>query len=207
MNLMFIAKLLIIMIHELPVLPYAQDALAPSISLETMQYHYGKHHQTYITNVNNMVKGTPFEEMTMEQIMMKSDGPLFNNAAQAWNHTFFFLSLAPKGKAQAQPAGKLAEAIKRDFGSFDAFKEQFAKASVGLFGSGWAWLVKDASGKLSIVQESNAGNPKKKGLEPLLTCDVWEHAYYIDYRNRRADFLASFWDIVDWKTVEDRYGK
>ena len=191
------------MTHELPTLPYELGDLAPNMSLETMQYHYGKHHQTYITNVNNMIKGTPFEDMSMEEIMLKSGGALFNNAAQAYNHTFFFMTLSPH--PQSEPTGELMEAIKRDFGSFEAFKDEFTKAAVGLFGSGWVWLVRDADGKLAIVQESNAGNPKKRGLTPLLTCDVWEHAYYIDYRNRRPDFLSGFWPLVDWAVVEKRF--
>jgi Fe-Mn family superoxide dismutase len=189
----------------LPTLPYALDALAPQISRETMEYHYGKHLQAYITNLNNLVKGTPFEEASLEEIVLKSDGPIFNNAAQAWNHEFFFLSLSPIPKSV--PTGKLADAIDREFGSFQNFKDAFSKAAAGQFGSGWAWLVKDKTGKLSIVATSNAGNPMKDGLTPLLTLDVWEHAYYIDYRNRRPDFIAASWERVDWKVVEERFAK
>ncbi len=190
---------------SLPALPYQLDALEPQISRETMEYHYGKHLQAYVTNLNNLIKGTPFEEMTLDQIVLKSEGAMFNNAAQAWNHEFFFLSLSPTPKSV--PSGKLAEAIDRDFGGFDAFKEAFGKAALGQFVSGWAWLVKDKTGKLSIVATSNAANPMTQGLIPLLTLDVWEHAYYIDYRNRRADFIAAAWGRVDWKTVEERFAR
>ena len=189
--------------HEMPQLPYAQDALAPKMSKETFEYHYGKHLQAYINNLNDLIKGTKFEDLSLEEIVKTSDGPIFNNAAQTWNHTFFFLSFSPNPKKK--PEGKLAEAIERDFGSFEAMKEQFTKAASGLFGSGWAWLSADKEGKLSISQESNAGTPLKKGLTPIMTCDVWEHAYYIDYRNKRADFIAGFWDILDWGIVEKRY--
>lgn len=189
--------------HEMPQLPYAQDALAPKMSKETFEYHYGKHLQAYINNLNDLIKETKFEDLSLEEIVKTSDGPIFNNAAQTWNHTFFFLSFSPNPKKK--PEGKLAEAIERDFGSFEAMKEQFTKAASGLFGSGWAWLSADKEGKLSISQESNAGTPLKKGLTPIMTCDVWEHAYYIDYRNKRADFIAGFWDILDWGIVEKRY--
>ncbi len=189
----------------LPTLPYPLDALEPQISRETMEYHYGKHLQTYITNLNNLIKGTPFENASLEEIVRKSDGAIFNNAAQAWNHEFFFLTLSPN--AQKTPAGALAAAIDRDFGSLAAFKEAFNKTALGVFGSGWAWLVTDKDGKLSIVPESNAGNPMTKGLTPLLAVDVWEHAYYIDYRNRRADFLSAIWERIDWKKVGERYGR
>ncbi len=174
------------MVHVLPQLPYAADALAPKMSKETIEYHYGKHHQAYVNNLNNLIPGTPYENMPLEEIIVKAEsGPIYNNAAQVWNHTFFFFTLSPTPKSM--PSGKLAEAINRDFGSFDAFKEQFTKAAAGLFGSGWTWLAADDNGKLSIVSESNAGNPLRKGLHPLLTVDVWEHAYYIDYRNVRPD--------------------
>lgn len=196
---------LLIMTHVLPQLPYAEDALAPHMSKETIEYHYGKHHQTYVNNLNKLIAGTSFEQMPLEEIVLKADGPILNNAAQAWNHTFFFFTFSPTPKSM--PSGALAEAIDRDFGSFDQFKERFAQAAAGLFGSGWTWLVSDEDGHLTIVSESNAGNPMRKGLNPLLCIDVWEHAYYIDYRNRRPDFIDNFWKIVDWKVVEERYMK
>ena len=189
--------------HELPQLPYSLDALAPLMSAETLEYHYGKHQQTYVNNLNNLIQGTPYADMPLEEIVCKAEGPIFNNAAQDWNHTFFFQSLSPA--PQSVPQGRLAEAINQSFGSFDAFKEQFTKTAVGLFGSGWAWLCEDKEGRLLIEAAPNAGNPMTRGLRPLLTCDVWEHAYYIDYRNRRPDFLGAFWGLVDWKTVENRY--
>ncbi len=191
------------MTHELPKLPYALDALAPQISEETMLYHYGKHHKAYVDNLNRLIVGTPWQDASLEKIVLGADGAIFNNAAQTWNHTFFFLSLSPDPKSV--PTGALAEAINRDFGSFDAMKETMTKTAAGQFGSGWAWLVKDKNGKLSIVAESNAGNPMTRGLKPLLNIDVWEHAYYIDYRNRRPDFLQALWDRVDWKVVEKRF--
>lgn len=187
--------------HLLPRLPYAQDALAPAMSKETLEYHYGKHLQTYIDNLNKMIPGTPYEDMTLEEIVKKADGGIFNNAAQTWNHTFFFETLTPR------PAGippRLAEKLSESFGSVEAFKEEFSKAAIGIFGSGWAWLAQDPAGRLKILAESGAGNPLTKGMKPLLTLDVWEHAYYIDYRNRRADFVKAWWDLVDWKKVEGR---
>jgi len=188
---------------ELPQLPYATDALAPVISAETISYHYGKHHQTYVTNLNGLVPGTEFENADLDTIVKKSDGAIFNNAAQIWNHNFYFLSLTPnKGSV---PSAALAKAIEDAFGSLDTFKTEFGKAAITVFGSGWAWLVKDAEGKLSIVKESNAGNPITRGLTPLLTFDVWEHAYYIDFQNRRADYVAALWEIVDWNVVSSRY--
>lgn len=192
-----------IMTHSLPTLPYEMDALAPRMSRETLEYHYGKHLKTYIDNLNNLIAGTPFAEMPLEEICVKAEGPIFNNGAQAWNHIFFFNSFSPS--AQTAPSGALADAIDRDFGSLEAFKEQFGKAATTLFGSGWVWLCADKEGKLSIVAEPNAGNPLKKGLTPLLCIDVWEHAYYIDYRNRRPEFVKNFWELVDWKVVEQRY--
>lgn len=188
---------------ELPVLPYAHTALEPVISEKTISFHYGKHHQAYVTNLNGLVGGTEFENADLETIVKKSEGPIFNNAAQIWNHNFYFLSLTPnKG---SKPSEKLEKAIVAAFGSVDAFKAEFNKSAITVFGSGWAWLVKDAEGKLSIVKESNAGNPMTRGLEPLLTFDVWEHAYYIDYQNRRADYVAALWDLVDWNVVSARY--
>lgn len=187
----------------MPQLPYALNALEPQMSQETLEYHYGKHLQTYVNNLNELITGTPYEDQTIEEIVKTAEGPLFNNAAQTWNHTFFFLSFSPDPKKK--PEGKLAEAIQQDFGSFEAMKEQFSKAAAGLFGSGWTWLSSDKEGKLFITQESNAGNPMRKGLTPILTCDVWEHAYYIDYRNKRPDFIAGFWEILDWERIEKRY--
>lgn len=189
--------------HSLPVLPYALNALEPILSKETLEFHYGKHHQAYVTNLNGLIKGTPFENATLETIIMEAEGPIFNNGAQIWNHTFYFESFSPEG--EGEPQGALAAAIARDFGSYEAFREQFSKAAATQFGSGWAWLVTNADGKLSIVQESNAGNPMRKNLTPLLTCDVWEHAYYIDYRNRRPDYIAQFFKLIDWNVVEARY--
>ncbi len=188
---------------SLPELPYAQNALEPIISEKTISFHYGKHHQTYVTNLNGLVEGTEFENSDLDAIVKKADGPIFNNAAQIWNHNFYFLSLTPqKGSA---PSEKLAKAIDAAWGSFDNFKAEFNKATISVFGSGWGWLVKDADGKLSIVKESNAGNPLTRGLTPLLTFDVWEHAYYLDYQNRRADYVAALWDLVDWDKVSARY--
>ena len=188
---------------SLPELPYAHDALAPVISAETISYHYGKHHQTYVNNLNGLVPGTEFENADLDTIVKRSEGPIFNNAAQIWNHNFYFLSLTPnKG---SKPGTSLAKAINDAFGSFDNFKTEFGKAAVTVFGSGWAWLVKDAEGKLSITKESNAGNPLTRGLTPLLTFDVWEHAYSLDYQNRRPDYVAALWDLVDWDVVSARY--
>ncbi len=185
--------------HKLPSLPFEQDALEPIISKETLEYHYGKHHQAYVTNLNKLIAGTEFENMSLEEIILKSSGGIFNNAAQVFNHTFYWNCLAPK--AGGEPAGKLAEAINQTFGSFAAFKDKFTQTAVGTFGSGWAWLVKDKDGKLEIVSTSNAGNPLTDGKKPLLTCDVWEHAYYIDYRNARATYVEKFWDLVNWDFV------
>ena len=188
---------------SLPELPYAHNALEPVISEKTISFHYGKHHLTYVNNLNGLVEGTEFADADLDTIVKKSSGPVFNNAAQIWNHNFYFLSLTPhKGTV---PAEALAKAIEAAFGSVDDFKAEFNKAAVSVFGSGWAWLVKDAVGKLSITKESNAGNPLTSGLTPLLTFDVWEHAYYIDYQNRRADYVAALWDLVDWNVVSARY--
>jgi superoxide dismutase, Fe-Mn family len=187
---------------ELPKLPYKFNELVPHISEETLEFHYGKHHLAYVNNLNGLIQGTQFENASLEAIVKSAEGPIFNNGAQLWNHTFYFETFSPKGKRA--PDGKLAEAIAKSFGSFDSFRDQFTKAAATLFGSGWAWLVADADGTLKIVQESNAGNPLRKGLKPLLTCDVWEHAYYIDYRNRRPDYIKSFWEIIDWDVVAGR---
>jgi superoxide dismutase, Fe-Mn family len=191
------------MSFALPKLNYASDALVPYITKQTIDFHYGKHHQTYVNNLNNLVPGTRFENASLEQIIREADGPIFNNGAQIWNHTFYFESFSPTG--QREPKGLLADGIIGTFGSFEAFKEQFTKSAVTLFGSGWTWLVKNAGGKLEIIQESNAGNPLKKGLTPLLTCDVWEHAYYLDYQNRRPDYVQAFWNILDWKLIGNRF--
>jgi len=184
-------------------LPYAHNALEPIITEKTISFHYGKHHLTYVNNLNGLVEGTEFADADLDAIVKKSDGPMFNNAAQIWNHNFYFLSLTPiKG---SQPSESLTKAINAAFGSLEEFKKQFNQAAISVFGAGWAWLVKDAEGKLSISKESNAGNPITRGLIPLLTFDVWEHAYYIDYQNRRADYVAALWDIVDWNVVSARY--
>jgi len=182
--------------HTLPALPYAMDALQPHISKETLEFHYGKHHQTYVTNLNNLIKGTEFENASLEDIVKKSSGGVFNNAAQIWNHTFYWNSLSPKGGGK--PAGALAAAIDAKWGSFDAFKEAFIKSAVGNFGSSWTWLVKKADGSLEIVNTSNAATPVTTADKHLMTCDLWEHAYYIDYRNRRPDYLGAFWSLVNW---------
>ena len=182
--------------HTLPALPYAMDALQPHISKETLEFHYGKHHQTYVTNLNHLIKGTEFENASLEDIVKKSSGGVFNNAAQIWNHTFYWNSLSPKGGGK--PAGALAAAIDAKWGSFDAFKEAFTKSAVGNFGSSWTWLVKKADGSLEIVNTSNAATPVTTADKPLMTCDLWEHAYYIDYRNRRPDYLGAFWSVVNW---------
>lgn len=184
------------MTHELPDLPYAKSALAPHISEETLEFHYGKHHQTYVTNLNNLIPGTEFETMSLEEIVMKSSGGVFNNAAQIWNHTFYWNSLSPNGGGE--PTGDLAAAIDKAFGSFAAFKEAFTKTAVTTFGAGWGWLVKNADGSLALVSSSNAVCPLTEGQTPLLTCDVWEHAYYIDYRNARPKYLEAFWSLVNW---------
>lgn len=187
------------MSFTLPELPYSKDALAPHISQETLEYHYGKHHQAYVTNLNKLITGTEYESMDLESIIKKSSGGVFNNAAQVWNHTFYWHCLSPNGGGE--PTGKVAEAINKAFGSFAAFKEQFSDAAVKTFGSGWAWLVKDANGNLKIISTSNAGTPMTEDTTALLTCDVWEHAYYIDYRNARPDYVKAFWELVNWDFV------
>jgi Fe-Mn family superoxide dismutase len=191
------------MAFELPKLPYKNDALIPYLSEETLEFHYGKHHQAYVNNLNGLIPGTEYEKADLETIIKRSEGTIFNNAAQVWNHSFYFESFSRNSRKI--PSGSLAKEIDRSFGSFESFKEQFAKSAVSLFGSGWAWLVNKEDGNLQIIQESNAGNPLRKGLKPILTCDVWEHAYYIDYRNRRPDYIKSFWEIVDWVVVEKRF--
>ncbi|MCG9875283.1 MAG: superoxide dismutase [Fe] [Leptospiraceae bacterium] len=191
--------------HKLPELPYAKNALAPTISEETLEFHYGKHHQAYVTNLNNLIKGGEFENSSLEDIIKKSSGGIFNNAAQVWNHTFYWHSLAPN--AGGEPSGKIGEAINKSFGSFAAFKEKFSASAVGNFGSGWTWLVKKEDGSLEIVNTSNAGCPIKDGLNALLTIDVWEHAYYVDYRNARPKYVEAFWNLVNWKFAEENYNK
>jgi Fe-Mn family superoxide dismutase len=186
--------------HKLPDLPYAKEALAPNISAETLEYHYGKHHRTYVDNLNKLITGTEFEKMSLEEVIKKASGGIFNNAAQVWNHTFYWNCLSPKGGGE--PSGAIATAVTKNFGSFAQFKEKFTNAAVTLFGSGWAWLVRNPDGSLVIEATSNAGNPLKDGKKPLITCDVWEHAYYIDYRNARAKYLDAFWNLVNWDFVE-----
>jgi len=187
------------MAFELPALPYAKDALAPHISEETLDYHYGKHHNTYVVNLNGLIEGNEYADMSLEDIILKSSGPVFNNAAQVWNHTFYWNCLSPNGGGE--PSGALADAINAKFGSFDQFKEAFTADCVGNFGSGWTWLVKNAAGDLEIVKTSNAGCPLTDGVTPLMTCDVWEHAYYIDYRNARPAYVTAFWNLVNWDFV------
>ncbi|MBI9068562.1 MAG: superoxide dismutase [Salinivirgaceae bacterium] len=191
------------MAFELPKLPYELDALEPHISKTTLEYHYGKHHQAYVSNLNNLLGGTEFENADLDTIVKKSQGGIFNNGAQVWNHTFYFMQFSPSG--ERTPQGKLADAIKTQYGSFDAFKEEFTKAAATLFGAGWAWLALDKAGKLVIKQESNAGNPLRDGLKPILTCDVWEHAYYLDTQNARPKYLSNFWEILDWNKIGERF--
>ena len=198
-------------LFSLIALPYSAEALEPAISRETIEYHYGKHLQAYVDNLNKMVAGTEFEKMPLEEIVCKSQGGIFNNAGQILNHNLYFTQFAPKEEAKASEANvvntEIGKAILRDFGSIEAFKEEFEKKGVGLFGSGWIWLAADKNGKLVITQKPNAGNPITKGLKPLLTMDVWEHAYYIDYRNRRAAHLQALWQIINWQEIERRYQK
>ncbi|MBF0369266.1 MAG: superoxide dismutase [Fe] [Magnetococcales bacterium] len=187
------------MAFELPPLPYPMDALEPHISRETLAFHYGKHHQTYLTNLNNLVPGSKFDGMSLDEIVRNATGGLFNNAAQVWNHTFYWHCLSPNGGGE--PTGALAQAINDAFGSFGNFKEAFTKAAVTTFGSGWAWLVRNGDGSLEIMTTANAGTPGTEGRTPLLTCDVWEHAYYVDYRNARPKYLVAFWELVNWEFV------
>ncbi len=187
------------MSFELPKLPYALEALEPHISKETLEFHYGKHHATYVNNLNKLVPGTEFANASLEDIIRKSSGGIFNNAAQIWNHTFYWNCLSPQGGGE--PSGKLAEKINSSFGSFAKFKEKFSDAALTLFGSGWAFLVQNHDGSLEITKEGNAGCPLTKDQIPLMTCDVWEHAYYIDYRNARAKYVETFWNLVNWSFV------
>lgn len=190
------------MIFELPELPYERDALAPHISEETLDFHYGKHHKAYVDTLNKLIDGTEWEEKSLDDIVERGSGKLFNQAAQHWNHSFYWECMSPNGGGK--PSGALATAIDQSFGSFDEFVEQFKQTAVATFGSGWAWLVRSTDGNLEIVSTQNAGNPVTDGHVPLLTCDVWEHAYYIDYRNARPDYLDAFLELVDWDAVERR---
>jgi len=189
---------------HLPELPYAMDALQPHISKETLEYHYGKHHLTYVNNLNNLLIDNPMAQQSLEHIIMNSEGGLFNNAAQVWNHTFYWHCLSPQGGGE--PTGRLLDAIIKSFGSFQAFKEQFSKTALTTFGSGWAWLVMNENGELAITSTSNADTPMRHHQKALLTCDVWEHAYYIDYRNARATYIDHFWNLVNWTFVEQQMG-
>ena len=192
------------MAFELPALPYKNDALAPHISKETLEFHYGKHHAGYVAKLNAAVAGTDSEKKSLDDLVKSAKGGVFNNAAQIWNHTFYWNSLSPNGGGN--PTGKIATAIKASFGSFEDFKKEFTDKAGTLFGSGWAWLVKDSDGNLSIVQTKDAGNPMTDGLTPVLTCDVWEHAYYIDYRNARPSYIEAFWNLVNWDFAEKNLG-
>jgi superoxide dismutase, Fe-Mn family len=190
------------MAFQLPELPYAKNALEPHISAETLDYHYGKHHQTYVDKLNGLVEGTDLAGKSLEEIIRSSDGGVFNNAAQVWNHTFYWHCLSPNGGGE--PSGKLGELIERDFGSFADFKTKFTETAINTFGSGWAWLVQNPDGKLAITSTSNAQTPLTGEATPLLTCDVWEHAYYIDYRNARPKYMDAFWSLVNWAYAESQ---
>ncbi len=192
------------MTFTLPKLPYEMDALSPHISKETLEYHYGKHHNTYVTNLNKLIENTDYATMSLEDIIKTSTGGVFNNAAQVWNHTFYWNCLSPNGGGE--PKGKLADLMNKAFGSFAQFKEQFTQVTIATFGSGWGWLVQDKQGQLKIISTSNAGTPMTEGLQALLTCDVWEHAYYIDYRNLRPSYLNAFWQLVNWDFVSSQLG-
>lgn len=205
MNTLLMSLIFMTMTYNMPTLPYATNALEPVISQQTIEFHYGKHLQAYVNNLNSLVPGTEFEGKSVEEIVKNApDGAVFNNAGQVLNHELYFTQFAPK-PAHSEPVGKLAEAIVKDFGSFDNFKKEFTAASVGLFGSGWAWLSVDKSGKLVITKEANGSNPVRAGLKPLLGFDVWEHSYYLDYQNRRADHINALWSIVDWDVVGSRF--
>ena len=204
MNTILMSLIMMTMTYEMPKLPYANNALEPVISQQTIDFHYGKHLQTYVNNLNSLVPGTEYEGKTVEEIVAAApDGAIFNNAGQVLNHNLYFLQFAPK-PSKKEPAGKLGEAIKRDFGSFENFKKEFNAAAVGLFGSGWAWLVADKSGKLEIVQTGNADTPLKHGKKPILTIDVWEHAYYLDTQNARPKYIENYWNIINWDVVNKR---
>lgn len=204
MNLLLTSILSLIMTNDMPKLPYASNALEPVISQETIDYHYGKHLQTYVNNLNALITGTPYATRSVEELVaIAPEGPVLNNAGQVLNHTLYFLQFTPN-PSQKEPEGKLAEAIRRDFGNFENFKDEMTQAGTTLFGSGWAWLAMNQDGKLVIVKEANGGNPIRQGMKPLLGFDVWEHAYYLDYQNRRTDHLAKLWEIIDWQVVESR---
>jgi len=190
------------MSFKLPDLPYAQDALAPHISEETLQFHHGKHHAGYVTKLNAAIDGSDFDGKSLEEIILKAEGGVFNNAAQIWNHTFYWNSMTPN---KTEVHGKVADAINKSFGDFDKFKEEFTAAATGHFGSGWAWLVKDKDGSVKVVSSHDAGNPMRDGATPLLTCDVWEHAFYIDYRNDKASYVKAFWELVNWDFAEHNF--
>ncbi|WP_303906301.1 superoxide dismutase [Thiohalomonas denitrificans] len=190
--------------HELPDLPYPKDALEPHISAETLDYHHDKHHQTYVTKLNGLIEGSKFENASLEEIIKEADGGIFNNGAQVWNHTFYWNCMSPNGGGE--PSGDLAEAMTKAFGSFADFKTKFSDMGANNFGSGWTWLVKNSDGSVEIVNTSNAGNPLRDGKTPLMTCDVWEHAYYIDYRNARPKYLEAFWNIVNWDFAAQNFG-
>ena len=190
------------MTHKIPELPFAMDALQPHISKETLEFHYGKHHNAYVTNLNNLITGTEFENLILEDIIKSAPtGGIFNNAAQVWNHSFFWNCLSPNGGGQ--PGGKLLDEIEKSFGSFNEFKDKFTKSAVTNFGSGWTWLVQNGNGKLEMINTSNAGTALTSGKTPLLTCDVWEHAYYVDYRNARPQYVNAFWNLVNWDFIEE----
>lgn len=191
------------MSFKLPELPYSMNALEPHISKKTVEFHYTKHHQGYVNKLNGLVEGTEKEKMSLEELILQNSGGIFNNAAQTWNHTFYWESLSPKGGGS--PKGELADAITKKYGSFDKFKEEFSKKAATLFGSGWTWLVKTKSGDLDIIQAQNADNPITEGHTPLLTCDVWEHAYYLDKQNRKPAYVDDFWNLVNWEKVNERY--
>ncbi|MDA3817654.1 MAG: superoxide dismutase [Prolixibacteraceae bacterium] len=191
------------MSFELPKLNFAPNALEPQISQKTIEFHYGKHHQTYVDKLNNLTPGTEFENSSLEDIIKKAEGGIFNNAAQVWNHTFYFEQFAKNGKKE--PSGALESAIEQEFGTFAKFKEKFTTAATTLFGSGWAWLVVNPDGELEIVQTSNAGNPLRDGKKPIMTCDVWEHAYYLDKQNARPKYIEDFWEVLDWEVISERY--
>ena len=191
--------------HKLPELPYSNNALEPHISAETLDYHYGKHHASYVEKLNKQIPGTEFESATLEEIIHKASGGIFNNGAQVWNHSFYWNCLSPDGGGK--PEGDLASAINQAFNSFDEFKERFSEAAASNFGSGWTWLIKNSNAQLEIVNTSNAANPMTEGALPLLTCDVWEHAYYIDYRNARPKYIEAFWSLVNWNFVAQNFAK
>jgi Fe-Mn family superoxide dismutase len=192
------------MTHQLPPLPYDLKALTPHLSAETLEFHHDKHHAAYVTNLNNLIPNTEFADLPLEEIVKKSSGAIFNNAAQVWNHTFYWNCLAPRGGGE--PRGAVADAIKKAFGGFAQFKEGFTKTAVGTFGSGWAWLMRNGDGSLELLSTSNAGTPLTLGKKPLLTCDVWEHAYYIDYRNARPKYVEAWWNVVNWDFVARQLG-